>query len=166
MSEENGRPTAGQSADALTAEAKVQAIAAKALAVAETWIRTGVMDDALSEPLNETDPDRAAHMIANEAILDALGVEDLPFDLSPKITPLLEKRMADLNAGHVRFENIAEKVMQRVRDGAGLGSDPDEHDAAIKALVAGVTEHTLTGADLALVEAMVANKLADTVAAS
>jgi len=142
------------------------ALTEKALAVAETWISTGVMDDTLCEPLNETDPDRAAYIIANEAILDALGVEDLPFDLSAKITPLVEKRMADLNAGHVRLENIAEMVMQRVRDGADLGSDPDEHDAAIKALVAGVTEHTLTGADLALVEAMVSNKLTDMVAAS
>ena len=114
MSKETGRPTAGQSADDLIAKAKAQgAIAAKALAVAETWISTGVMDDTLSEPLNETDPGRAAHIIAKEAILDALGVEDLPFELSPQIETLVEKRMADLNAGYVRLENIAKLVSEQ-----------------------------------------------------
>jgi hypothetical protein len=161
MFEENGRPLADlkQLIGALE-----PAITEKALAVAETWISTGVMDDTLSEPLNATDPDRAAHMIATEATLDALGVEDLPYDLSPKITPLVEKRMAVLNAYHDRLDGIAEKVMQRVRDGAGLGSD-----AAVKALVDDVVlagGGALSGNEFAVVEQMVARKLTDMVAAS
>jgi hypothetical protein len=51
------RPTAGQNADALIAKAKAQgAIAAKALAVAETWISTGVTDDTLRSRLMKPIP--------------------------------------------------------------------------------------------------------------
>ena len=66
------------------AEARGQAIEARARALAETWIAEGVFDDALSE---ETDADHCARMIAYHA----------------------------LN----RFDGIAEKVAQRIRDGAG-----------------------------------------------
>ena len=114
------------------------------------------MDDALSD---ETDAGHCASMIANQALLDALGVEDLPFDLSPKILPLVEKRMASINAYYDRFDGIAEKVAQRIRDGASLGSD-----AAVKALVDDVVlagGGALSGNEFAVVKAMVTCKLTD-----
>jgi len=106
------------------AEARGQAIEARARALAEMWIAEVVSDDAPSE---ETDADHCARMLVDQA----------------------------LN----RFDGIAEKVAQRIRDGASLGSD-----AAFKALVDDVVlggGGALSGDEFAVVKAMVTCKLTD-----
>jgi hypothetical protein len=66
------------------AEARGQAIEARARALAETWIAEGVFDDALSD---ETDAGHCAHMIANQALLKTLGFEMVPPELEDPIRP-------------------------------------------------------------------------------
>jgi hypothetical protein len=164
--EENGRPLAElkQLIGALE-----PAITEEAIALAETWMAEGVVDDAIAD---ETDAGHCAHMIANQALLETLGFEMVPPELEDPIRPLVEKRMASINAYYDRFDGIAEKVAQRIRDG-GLGPDVAQRirdgaslglDPAFKALVDDVVlagGGALSGNEFAVIKAMVTCKLTD-----